>query len=259
MHSVPDWLAELWWEELGRVDARALLARGQRARRVGRARQHARRRRRGRRAEHGVATHPAPGLPEGARRRRPVRRAERSELWREGAIMPQSRASMRVAGRWRPQPGERVLDLCAAPGRQDDPARGADRASGARSSRSSATPARAAALGETCARMRASACGSRSATRRSRRPTARFDRVLVDPPCSGLGTLQSRPDLRWRASREAIAELAELQARSSPRARALRPWRRRSSTRCARSPARESEGVIDGFLGENPELRELEA
>jgi 16S rRNA (cytosine967-C5)-methyltransferase len=40
-----------------------------------------------------------------------------------------------------------------------------------------------------------------------------FDRVLVDPPCSGLGTLQSRPDIRWRASPEAIPELAELQGR----------------------------------------------
>jgi 16S rRNA (cytosine967-C5)-methyltransferase len=37
--------------------------------------------------------------------------------------------------------------------------------------------------------------------------------VLVDPPCSGLGTLQSRPDLRWRTSPERIAELAPLQAR----------------------------------------------
>jgi 16S rRNA (cytosine967-C5)-methyltransferase len=41
----------------------------------------------------------------------------------------------------------------------------------------------------------------------------RFERVLVDPPCSGLGTLQSRPDLRWRAHPAQIAWLAELQSR----------------------------------------------
>jgi 16S rRNA (cytosine967-C5)-methyltransferase len=41
----------------------------------------------------------------------------------------------------------------------------------------------------------------------------KFERVLVDPPCSGLGTLQSRPDIRWRASPEAIAELTEVQRR----------------------------------------------
>ena len=45
------------------------------------------------------------------------------------------------------------------------------------------------------------------------RADAPFDAVLVDPPCSGLGTLQGRPDLRWRARAEAIAELAELQLR----------------------------------------------
>jgi 16S rRNA (cytosine967-C5)-methyltransferase len=38
-----------------------------------------------------------------------------------------------------------------------------------------------------------------------------FDRVLVDPPCSGLGTLQSHPDLRWRSSPEAIEALAASQ------------------------------------------------
>jgi 16S rRNA (cytosine967-C5)-methyltransferase len=43
-------------------------------------------------------------------------------------------------------------------------------------------------------------------------PDARFDRVLVDPPCSGLGTLQSRPDLRWRVTEDSIAELAAMQA-----------------------------------------------
>jgi 16S rRNA (cytosine967-C5)-methyltransferase len=36
----------------------------------------------------------------------------------------------------------------------------------------------------------------------------RFDRVLLDPPCSGLGTLRSHPDLRWRASPEGIERLA---------------------------------------------------
>jgi 16S rRNA (cytosine967-C5)-methyltransferase len=39
-----------------------------------------------------------------------------------------------------------------------------------------------------------------------------YDRILVDPSCSDLGTLASRPDARWRKSREQIAELAGLQA-----------------------------------------------
>jgi 16S rRNA (cytosine967-C5)-methyltransferase len=51
-----------------------------------------------------------------------------------------------------------------------------------------------------------------------------YDRVLVDPPCSDLGTLASRPDARWRKSREQIAALASLQAEILGRgAASLRP------------------------------------
>ncbi len=53
---------------------------------------------------------------------------------------------------------------------------------------------------------------------------AGFDRVLVDAPCSALGTLASRPDARWRKSPRAIERLADLQARILARAAAaLRP------------------------------------
>jgi 16S rRNA (cytosine967-C5)-methyltransferase len=47
---------------------------------------------------------------------------------------------------------------------------------------------------------------------------AEFDRVLVDPPCSGLGTLQGHPDLRWRMTPERVEELAALQTRILERA-----------------------------------------
>jgi len=51
-----------------------------------------------------------------------------------------------------------------------------------------------------------------------------FDRVLLDPPCSGLGTLRSHPDLRWRTSLEAIDRLAaEQDALLASARRALAP------------------------------------
>ena len=62
-----------------------------------------------------VSSHPAEALPEGLVLEAPYD-AHGSELWDEGAIMPQSRASMLVARVLDPQPGERLLDLCAAPG-----------------------------------------------------------------------------------------------------------------------------------------------
>src|SRR5205807_2295584 len=48
--------------------------------------------------------------------------------------------------------------------------------------------------------------------RQTRRDGRSFDRVLVDPPCSGLGTLQARPDLRWRVTPEGVASMAATQA-----------------------------------------------
>jgi 16S rRNA (cytosine967-C5)-methyltransferase len=67
---------------------------------------------------------------------------------------------------------------------------------------------------------------------------APFDRVLVDPPCSGLGTLQGHPDLRWRMSPEAIEELAERQGAILAAARAaLRPGGALVYATCTLSPS----------------------
>ena len=57
-----------------------------------------------------------------------------------------------------------------------------------------------------------------------RRTTDGFDRVLLDPPCSGLGTLRSHPDLRWRVTPRAIDAAGR---------RAGRAARRRAGARCA--------------------------
>lgn len=214
LHSVPVWLAELWFAELGAPSARALLARvnqpAESALRVNTlvatvpsvlARL-------------GVAGHPAPGLPEGLVLDAPFD-AHGSPLWSEGAIMPQSRGSMLVARALDPCPGQRVLDLCAAPGAKTThlAALMGDQGTLLAVERH---PGRAAALQRTLARMQISCAEVRIADAEARRdPPASgdgFDRVLVDPPCSGLGTLQSRPDLRWRTSPERIADLAPLQA-----------------------------------------------
>ena len=78
-----------------------------------------------------------------------------------------------------------------------------------------------------------------------------FDRVLVDPPCSGLGTLQSRPDLRWRTSPERVAETAALQARIlAAGAAALRPGGVLVYSVCTISRA-EGETVAERFLAGN--------
>jgi 16S rRNA (cytosine967-C5)-methyltransferase len=86
------------------------------------------------------------------------------------------------------------------------------------------------------------------------RPEHPYDRVLVDPPCSGLGTLQSRPDLRWRADPAAVAELAALQGRIiDAAAEATAPGGVLLYSVCTISRA-EGEHVIDRFLREHPDF-----
>lgn len=209
MHSVPDWLAEQWWFELGEDEARALLRRvnepPESAIRVNTlvtsvdevcARLP-------------VAAQAVTGLPEALVLDGPFD-LEGSELWRRGAVMAQSRGSMMVSRTLDPRTGERVLDLCAAPGGKtthvaallgcDGDVVAVER-----------HPGRADALGRTCARMQAGCVRVEVGDAAEPRSAERFDRVLVDPPCSGLGTLQSRPDIRWRATPARMAELAVIQ------------------------------------------------
>jgi 16S rRNA (cytosine967-C5)-methyltransferase len=83
-----------------------------------------------------------------------------------------------------------------------------------------------------------------------------FDRVLVDPPCSGLGTLRGRPDLRWRASPEAAEELAALQREILlAAARAVRPGGTIAYSTCTLNPA-ENEDVVAGVLAARGDLVE---
>jgi 16S rRNA (cytosine967-C5)-methyltransferase len=79
-----------------------------------------------------------------------------------------------------------------------------------------------------------------------------YDRVLVDPPCTGLGTLQAHPDLRWRVRPGDPERLARLQAQIlEAGARALRPGGVLLYSTCTLS-ATENERLIDDFLVSHP-------
>ena len=114
---------------------------------------------------------------------------------------------------------------------------------------------RAGALRRTCERMRASSVSvSVGDAAEFDAGRVRFDRVLVDPPCTGLGTLQSRPDLRWRVRREARGELAGLQKRILlAGADALAPGGTLVYSVCTISRA-ESQGVVEALLDAQPEF-----
>ncbi len=251
LHSVPVWLAELWWRELGADRARALLARvndpAESALRVNtlvssldvvRAELPAR---------------VVPELPEALVLDRPFD-VQGSELFRRGAIMAQSRASMLVARALAPKPGDRVLDLCAAPGAKTTHI-GALLADDGELTAVERNPGRARALSATLARMHVDCARVVVADARYELAAGqRCDAVLVDPPCSGLGTLQSRPDLRWRTSPERIAELSVLQAQVlSTGADATAPGGTLVYSVCTIS-REESVAVVERLLRERPEF-----
>jgi 16S rRNA (cytosine967-C5)-methyltransferase len=134
---------------------------------------------------------------------------EDSRAWARGLAMGQSRASQLVAHALDPRPGERVLDLCAAPGAKTTHIAALTR-NGARITAVELRPQRAAALRALARRMGA-LVDVVEGDALTVPLEGGWDAVLVDPPCTGLGVLSSRPDARWRRREESLPPLVELQ------------------------------------------------
>ena len=87
---------------------------------------------------------------------------------------------------------------------------------------------------------------------RIRRLAGKIDRVLVDAPCTGFGTLRRNPDLKWRQPQAALAELAAKQTRLLAAAAPLvKPGGRLVYATCSVLPA-ENEAVVEAFLTAHP-------
>lgn len=92
-----------------------------------------------------------------------------------------------------------------------------------------------------------------------KRLTGKIDRVLVDAPCSGLGTLRRNPDMKWRLQPEAIAELnAKQQSILAGAARLLKPGGRLVYATCSLL-AEENESVVEQFLARHNDFALLPA
>jgi len=188
-HSYPDWIAETWERDLGREEALELMrAQNEPPETVVR-------------VVRGPVEGEATDIP-GALR---VRRVDETAL-AEGRVWPQSRGSQLAGLAVGSQSGERVLDLCAAPGGKATQLAGEVVAV-------EKNEARARELRDNVARLGASNVTVVEADGLELPPELRdFDRALVDAPCSGLGVLAARPDLRWRARPLPELELALLRA-----------------------------------------------
>jgi 16S rRNA (cytosine967-C5)-methyltransferase len=252
LHSHPLWIGELWWQALGAEQARALMAQdnepSELTLRVN--------------TLVGGAEQLAARLPVATRRDEQIEEAliveepfdsHGSPLFAEGAFAAQSRAAMLVARALAPQPGESVLDLCAAPGGKTTHLAALMENRGSILAVES-DARRARALQQAAQRMRAAIVRVRTADAREQMAGESFDRVLVDPPCSGLGTLQARADLRWRATPRAVESLAADQFRILDcAAQTLRPGGVLVYSTCTISPSENEEQIAD-FLDGHPDF-----
>jgi 16S rRNA (cytosine967-C5)-methyltransferase len=182
-HSYPDWVWEVWLRDLGEEDTVALAQVQNEPPPV-------------------VVRHVRGQSPDGSATDVPnayeVERVDEKAL-QKGEIWPQSLASQVAALAVGSEDGERTLDLCAAPGGKATMLAGEVVAV-------EANEARARELGDNAARLGRGDIRVVHADGRELPPDlAGFDRALVDAPCSGLGVLAARPDLRWRS--EPLPEL----------------------------------------------------
>ncbi len=152
-----------------------------------------------------------------------------------------------------PQPGDTVLDVCAAPGGKATQmaeivgAEGTVWACDRAPSRLKKITANATRLGLTNLHIQAGDSTELSQFHQ------RFDRVLVDAPCSGLGTLHRHADARWRQTPASIAALTELQsALLTEAARCVKLGGALVYATCTLHPA-ENEAVIDAFCQAHPD------
>jgi len=217
-HSYPDWVAEVWWRDLVSDGALALMrAQNEPAERVVRL------------VRGEIDGRPDPEIP-GAWH---VERIDEAAL-DEGRIWPQSRGSQLAGLAVGARDGERTLDLCAAPGGKATMLAGDVVAV-------EVNDARARELEEAIRRLDADNVQVvRADGLDLPLELDGFDRALVDAPCSGLGVLNQRPDLRWRA--EPLPEL-QLQLLSAAAER-VRPGGTVLYSVCTIN-ADESEAVVD--------------
>jgi 16S rRNA (cytosine967-C5)-methyltransferase len=175
-HSYPDWIADVWTRDLGEDDALALMrAQNEPPETVVR-------------LVRGDPLGEPTDVP-GAYR---VQRVDEAAL-ADGRIWPQSRGSQLAGLAVGALDGERTLDLCAAPGGKATQLAGEVVAVEIHAGRARELEENVRRLGATnVSVLRADALALPS-------ELTGFDHVLVDAPCSGLGVLAGRPDLRWRA------------------------------------------------------------
>ena len=197
-------------------------------------------------AARGVATRPARWSPDGivVLEGNPLL----TDLADSGLFVVQDEASQLVPLLAGARPGDRILDACAAPGGKTI-ALAASAGGQARIVAADVRSKRIALLRRTIARAAPPKVAILQADAERTLPFGPvFDTVLLDAPCSGLGTIRRDPDIRWRRRPEDFGELARAQLRMLTNAAAVvRPGGRVVYATCSSEPD-ENEDVVAEFL-----------
>ena len=250
-YSYPDWVVNLWVQQVGLEEAEQLcqwlnqpphldLRVNQQQTTIATVQEAF--------AAVGIETQPIPGVANGLRL--PYHRGAVTQFpgYGQGWWTIQDASAQLVGQLLDPQPGELVLDICSAPGGKATQLAelmgdtgtvwACDR-----------TPSRLKKVRENCQRLRLSSLQIHTGDSRDLHPFyGRADRVLVDAPCSGLGTLNRHADARWRQNPSSMAALTQLQHELLwEGARCIKPGGSLVYATCTLNPA-ENEEVVKKFL-----------
>lgn len=256
--SHPQWLLDRWIDDLGASDARALmLANNQPAPLALRVNQLkcGRAELRAHLQENGVPARDSRWSPAGVVVESSGN-VEKLPGFRAGWFQVQGESAQLIGYLVGPEPGERILDACAAPGGKschiaelmkdrgsvialDISTRGLER------------------IRDNAARLGLhSICAARADVTKdlSAEFSQPYDRILVDSPCSGLGTLRAHPEIKWRRQASDIERLSQLQTKILERvARHLKPGGVLVFSTCTLT-REENDGIIENFLAEHKEF-----
>ncbi|MGF9698945.1 16S rRNA (cytosine(967)-C(5))-methyltransferase RsmB [Paenibacillus sp. MABNR03] len=181
--------------------------------------------------------------------------------YRDGLFSVQDESSMLVAEAVAPEEGQTVLDCCAAPGgktahmaeKMQD--RGQIIANDVHAHKRQLIMDQANRLGLGCI----DAVTGDALDLDERYPHASFDRILLDAPCSGLGVIRRKPDVKWTKSPEDIEDISGLQRQLLDRvAPLLKPGGVLVYSTCTIEPA-ENELMVADFLKRHPEYQALDS
>jgi len=214
---------------------------------------------RARLAADGIDAAPTPFSPAGLRLAgKPA--INRHAFFRDGLIEVQDEGSQLLAWLLAPRRGEMVADYCAGAGGKTLGMAMLMRGTG-RVYAMDISARRLAALGPRAARAGVTNVHSIVLTGdndpRAKRLAGKLDRVLVDAPCSGFGTLRRNPDLKWRHSAQAIAELAQKQRSIlSAASHLVKPGGRLVYATCS-ILREENEAIAEEFASTDPAFAPL--